>query len=296
MVAFTELLYIPPLGAQRHRLQLCGFCAVTPLHAAYHFTRFPTGDSLFHCLHHLHMSIRYQLLPTTDPESLSSGDETQVISQSFSWRIRRSFNEFERICQAHAEALNDGWLDELERLGGPVFVCFMLLRCKFVYVVNSYWLLKYWFYSRTLKFNSLLGTIYCQPTVANFPRVQRTFLACCATVGSCDHVGNHPGATSVRWPHERSTFKNIPCPIRSLSRASLERSLRILGSAGDSRTGSHTTLGKGLLLCSCGYIIARLRHDRVDSMGWIFSTVVAFGYVLIISSTSDLIPIFLKPS
>lgn len=131
MVAFTELLYIPLLGAQRHRLQLCGFCAVTPPHAAYPFIRFSTGYWHTHpsnCLGRLNMSIRYQLLPTTDPESLSSGEEARVISQSFSWRIRRAFNEFERICQAHAEALNNGWLDELERLGGPVFVCFMLLR------------------------------------------------------------------------------------------------------------------------------------------------------------------------
>lgn len=109
------------------------------------------------------MSIRYQLLPTTDPESLSSGDETEAISQSFSWRIRRSFNEFERICQAHAEALNDGWLDELERLGGPVFVCFMLLRCKFVYVVDSYWLLKYWFLVGLLSLTVFWGLFIASP-------------------------------------------------------------------------------------------------------------------------------------
>lgn len=75
------------------------------------------------------MSVRYQLLPTTDPESLLGADEI-ASPQSLSRRIQHSSNDFMRLCQAHADALNDGWLDELERLGGPVFVCFMLLRCR----------------------------------------------------------------------------------------------------------------------------------------------------------------------
>lgn len=62
----------------------------------------------------------YQLLPTTDPDTNGLAGQPS--------RIQRFFHSVTQLAQAHADALDTAWLTELERLGGPVFYCFMLLR------------------------------------------------------------------------------------------------------------------------------------------------------------------------
>jgi len=68
------------------------------------------------------MVASYQILPTTDPELPREG------KFPFVDRIYSAYNVSCSVCRAHADALDAAWLIELERLGGPVFTCFMLLR------------------------------------------------------------------------------------------------------------------------------------------------------------------------
>ncbi|KIJ36302.1 hypothetical protein M422DRAFT_261254 [Sphaerobolus stellatus SS14] len=67
----------------------------------------------------------YQLLPTTDPDGLAGQHSRGLV---LTQRIRAFFSDVGRLAQAHADALDSGWLTELERLGPAVFCCFMVLR------------------------------------------------------------------------------------------------------------------------------------------------------------------------
>jgi len=71
----------------------------------------------------------YQLLPTTDIDQDGYAERGDV---GLRGRGRAWLHGTWELVQTHADALDAGWLADLERLGGPVFACFMLLRCTFL--------------------------------------------------------------------------------------------------------------------------------------------------------------------
>jgi len=75
------------------------------------------------------MVAAYELVPSADLEQAAEpGDEGRP---SFFHRFKSAASVFDgsyRIIRAHADALDTAWLAEFDRLGAPVFLCFMLLR------------------------------------------------------------------------------------------------------------------------------------------------------------------------
>jgi len=70
------------------------------------------------------MVVAYEILPTSDPDHCSAEESRPSLT-------RRCSSALEGACvvfQAHADALDAAWLTELDRLGAPVFACFMLLK------------------------------------------------------------------------------------------------------------------------------------------------------------------------
>jgi len=78
----------------------------------------------------MRMLAGYQLLPTTDPDGnlvdAELGGSNNNVARS---KVKAWFYGVCRLLEAHADALDSGWLTDLERLGGPVFAVFMVLRC-----------------------------------------------------------------------------------------------------------------------------------------------------------------------
>ncbi|KAF8583302.1 hypothetical protein K439DRAFT_1634572 [Ramaria rubella] len=74
----------------------------------------------------------YEILPMLDPDheqAVDPGEERRCILFNRLKLISSSaFDGPRRIFRAHADALDTVWLTELDRLGPPVFICFMLLR------------------------------------------------------------------------------------------------------------------------------------------------------------------------
>jgi hypothetical protein len=75
------------------------------------------------------MVAAYETLPSVELEQAAESEEQprpnilhRLRSASF------SCGGASEIFHAHANALDTAWLTELDRLGAPVFLCFMLLR------------------------------------------------------------------------------------------------------------------------------------------------------------------------
>jgi hypothetical protein len=73
----------------------------------------------------------YEILPTSDPEQAGEPSEGRPsLARRLSFKsVSSAFDGPCRVFRAHADALETAWLAELDRLGAPVFACFMLLRC-----------------------------------------------------------------------------------------------------------------------------------------------------------------------
>ncbi|KAF8492515.1 hypothetical protein JB92DRAFT_2835379 [Gautieria morchelliformis] len=75
------------------------------------------------------MVAAYETLPSAELEQAAEFEEQP--RPSFVRRLRSvsfSCDGASEIIRAHADALDAAWLTELDRLGAPVFLCFMLLR------------------------------------------------------------------------------------------------------------------------------------------------------------------------
>jgi len=71
------------------------------------------------------MVAAYEILPTSDSDHVAESPST--ISTWFK-AVCSAFEGPRKAFRAHADALDTAWISELERLGPPVFACFMLLR------------------------------------------------------------------------------------------------------------------------------------------------------------------------